>query len=88
MRERDLRGMTVDGWTRRTAKPQQKHVSFQRFLLAMAGGSSARDQRGRPVKDGRSIAPKPTTKDVDLQDLFYGSDGTRTRDLRRDRPAF
>jgi hypothetical protein len=26
-------------------------------------------------------------KDGDLQ-VFYGSDGTRTRDLRRDRPAF
>ena len=23
-----------------------------------------------------------------LQDVFNGSDGTRTRDLRRDRPAF
>src|ERR671930_668754 len=23
----------------------------------------------------------------DLQDVFYGSDGTRTRDLRRDRPV-
>jgi hypothetical protein len=24
---------------------------------------------------------------VNLQDVFYGSDGTRTRDLRRDRPV-
>jgi hypothetical protein len=23
----------------------------------------------------------------DMQGVFYGSDGTRTRDLRRDRPA-
>jgi hypothetical protein len=29
----------------------------------------------------------PATEHADLQD-FYGSDGTRTRDLRRDRPAF
>jgi hypothetical protein len=33
----------------------------------------------------RSFAPNRATKDVDLQGL-YGSDGTRTRDLRRDRP--
>ena len=33
----------------------------------------------------RSFAPKVTTKASDLQ-VFYGSDGTRTRDLRRDRP--
>jgi hypothetical protein len=30
---------------------------------------------------------KQATKDVVLQDVFYGSDGTRTRDLRRDRPS-
>jgi hypothetical protein len=47
---------------------------------------AVRDVRG--MKRGRrSFAPKPTTKDADLQEL-YGSDGTRTRDLRRDRPAF
>jgi hypothetical protein len=45
MRERDLRGMTVDGWTRRTAKPQQKLASFQRFFQALAGGSSAGSAR-------------------------------------------
>jgi hypothetical protein len=32
----------------------------------------------------RSFAPRRTTKLSDLQ-VFYGSDGTRTRDLRRDR---
>src|SRR6266540_2036704 len=34
----------------------------------------------------RSFAPDRTTKEGNLQDVFYGSDGTRTRDLRRDRP--
>jgi hypothetical protein len=38
-------------------------------------------------RDRRSFAPERTTIHVDLQG-FYGSDGTRTRDLRRDRPAF
>jgi hypothetical protein len=38
--------------------------------------------------DRRSSAPNVATKDTVLQDVFDGSDGTRTRDLRRDRPAF
>jgi hypothetical protein len=49
-------------------------------------------RRGFPVRDVHgmdgsrwSFAPKQTTRDADLQG-FYGSDGTRTRDLRRDRP--
>ena len=52
--------------------------SLRRFQ-ADSGAGSARDAEeasGRYVKDI-----------YDLQD-FYGSDGTRTRDLRRDRPAF
>jgi hypothetical protein len=75
MRERDLRGMTEDRWTRRTARPEQKLARLQRLLHVLAGGSSARDQRGRPVKDRRSIAPQPTTKDADLQDVFTGATG-------------
>jgi hypothetical protein len=44
-----------------------------------------RDRRG--IHGGRrSFVPTRTTKDTDLQ-VLYGSDGTRTRDLRRDRPA-
>jgi hypothetical protein len=35
----------------------------------------------------RSIAPQRETKDADRQGVFYVSDGTRTRDLRRDRPV-
>jgi hypothetical protein len=44
-----------------------------------------RDVRGMD-RSRRSFAPRPTTKDANLQ-IFYGSDGTRTRDLRRDRPV-
>jgi hypothetical protein len=44
-----------------------------------------RDERGMR-RSRRSSAPRSTTKDDDLQ-AFYGSDGTRTRDLRRDRPV-
>jgi hypothetical protein len=48
-------------------------------------GSLGRDVRG--MKRGRrSFAPKPPTKGRDVQ-VLYGSDGTRTRDLRRDRPV-
>jgi hypothetical protein len=57
-----------------------------RELAALAGfvrGFPVRDVRG--IEGGRrSFASKLTTKDGDLQ-VFYGSDGTRTRDLRRDR---
>ena len=35
----------------------------------------------------RSVASQEATEHADLQGVFYGSDGTRTRDLRRDRPA-
>jgi hypothetical protein len=33
------------------------------------------------------LAPDSATKDLDLLGVFYGSDGTRTRDLRHDRPV-
>ncbi len=45
---------------------------------AIYGAGSARDERSR-----RSFAPGLTTKRCRLQGV-YGSDGTRTRDLRRD----
>jgi hypothetical protein len=38
-------------------------------------------------RDRRSSAPRQATKDAYLQDVLDGSDGTRTRDLRRDRPS-
>src|SRR6266511_3813761 len=55
-------------------------------LCSRAGHPRAGSARDR-LKSRRSIAPKEATKDADLQDVFYGSDGTRTRDLRRDRPV-
>jgi hypothetical protein len=57
--------------------------------LPAPGGSErlfpARDERGMK-RSRRSFAPSPATKRSPLQG-FYGSDGTRTRDLRRDRPV-
>jgi hypothetical protein len=44
-----------------------------------------RDERGMK-RSRRSFASRATAKDADLQ-VLYGSDGTRTRDLRRDRPV-
>jgi hypothetical protein len=38
------------------------------------------------MKRDRRFAPTSATKDADSQGI-YGSDGTRTRDLRRDRPS-
>jgi hypothetical protein len=38
------------------------------------------------TRSRRFFSPTPTIKGADLQEL-YGSDGTRTRDLRRDRPV-
>jgi len=39
------------------------------------------------AKSRRSFTPILATKHANLQDVFSGSDGTRTRDLRRDRPV-
>ena len=36
---------------------------------------------------GLDLASEPTTQYADLQGFYYGSEGTRTRDLRRDRPS-
>jgi hypothetical protein len=62
---------------------------YYRVRAACCGDSRAslvRDVLG--MKRGRrSWTPRPATKDAALQGI-YGSDGTRTRDLRRDRPAF
>jgi hypothetical protein len=51
----------------------------------LCAGIPVRDLRGMKTSR-RSSAPNPATKHADLQGL-YGSDGTRTRDLRRDRPV-
>jgi hypothetical protein len=49
-----------------------------------ASGSRVRAERVTGLGSWRSIAPESATKHADLQAVFYGSDGTRTRDLRRD----
>jgi hypothetical protein len=54
-------------------------LAFHSFRAAISAPGSACDPRSR-----RSIAPDRATREADFQGL-YGSDGTRTRDLRRDR---
>ena len=49
------------------------------------GSVRARDVRGME-RSRRSTPPRSATKHAYLQ-VLYGSDGTRTRDLRRDRPV-
>src|SRR5919106_1741398 len=58
---------------------------LQPALWGNSRPNPARDLRGME-ESRRSSAPRKTTKDADLQ-VSYGSDGTRTRDLRRDRPS-
>jgi hypothetical protein len=41
-----------------------------------------------PVGKPTVVRAQRGKKTHDLLEVFYGSDGTRTRDLRRDRPAF
>src|SRR5919106_2851384 len=59
----------------RAKRPANTH-SFC-LLRASAGLAGSR----------RSSAPILATEAADLQALLNGSDGTRTRDLRRDRPS-
>src|SRR5919198_2871601 len=44
------------------------------------------DSRAGSARDEKKPAVVMSNTCIDLQD-FYGSDGTRTRDLRRDRPV-
>ena len=50
-------------------------------------GDFSADSRAGSARDGKKPAVVMSNTFIDLQG-FYGSDGTRTRDLRRDRPAF
>jgi hypothetical protein len=67
---------------------RRRRSSFLRGLPASGGSERlfpARDERGMK-RSRRSFGSTETEKVTDLQ-VFYGSDGTRTRDLRRDRPV-
>ena len=71
----------------RTAGDQAGSSVMRGFAAATGAGRQfpVRDEHG--MKRGRrSFVSNPVRKDADLQGV-YGSDGTRTRDLRRDRPV-
>jgi hypothetical protein len=68
------------GWRPRFLPAGGEKTCKHGFLPA---AGSARELTG----SRRSLAPMLATKDADLQGIFSGSDGTRTRDLRRDRPV-
>jgi hypothetical protein len=61
-------------------------VILFRGLAARAGVSRRfqADSRAGAARDEKKPAVVMSNTSIDLQD-FYGSDGTRTRDLRRDR---
>src|SRR6266511_6460316 len=56
---------------------KQTLFSFSIYCAISAGRAGSR----------RSSAPSQATKHAYLQDVYNGSDGTRTRDLQRDRPV-
>jgi hypothetical protein len=58
---------------------QTEYTDFQRFIRA---GTRVRDQRGMNGEAGSRSRPCKQQKTLICRD-FYGSDGTRTRDLRR-----
>jgi hypothetical protein len=75
---------------RRPPAPSAGYPACGDFRLRPAscgdrGPIRVRDLRGMR-RSRRSFAPHPAKEHGDLQ-VFYGSDGTRTRDLRRDRPV-
>jgi hypothetical protein len=74
------RSVAGAGWSRcRTEGEGEQACKLAGFWLR---AGSARDP-----EDRRSSAPVEATKDAALQNVFSGSDGTRTRELRRDRRA-
>ncbi len=69
-------------------RPPRSGVQLQigHLQQVFASGPTADAARLRPRC--APFAPRKTTEECDLQaDLVDGSDGTRTRDLRRDRPS-
>jgi hypothetical protein len=70
------------GWPASPLRGLPATTGVVRRFLADSRAGSARDANKLAV-----LRAGLGNKIADLQD-FYGSDGTRTRDLRRDRPAF
>jgi len=64
-------------------RPATEYADLQPFTDP---ASRVRDQRGMDRKAGGRSRPCRQQKLPICRD-FYGSDGTRTRDLRRDRPV-
>src|SRR6266540_856518 len=64
------------------ASPPRRDKNSWREDFSSLHAMSAGSEEGR-----RSFTSSRATKPADLQDIYSGSDGTRTRDLRRDRPV-
>jgi hypothetical protein len=80
---RDLRGMTGGREVVLSLGQPQNMLICSPSRTRVSGTGSARDgSEGR-----RSFAPVPGNRSCRFAGNFYGSDGTRTRDLRRDRPV-
>ncbi len=90
VRARGTRGRTVREQIERRLRDLRliRPVIFLRGLPAMVGSlrRSQADSRAGSTRDQQKPAVVMSNTYADLR-VFYGSDGTRTRDLRRDRPA-
>ena len=87
MRTRDLRGMISDSSDPSASDPTTEHAALQPF---QAEKRLTKCLCGSP-RDGRKAGGRLCLlwqRNMRICRDLYGSDGTRTRDLRRDRPAF
>ncbi len=79
----DARSDGTDAGTTLVAGRLKENAHLQAFSFATAAGRAALLLPARAPS-----MPTEATKDADLQAVYEdGSDGTRTRDLRRDRPV-
>ncbi len=70
----------------RGMEPRHRGIDVTK-MPANKAFSQSRGPRAGHARSRRSFAPILATKQSYLQDVFSGSDGTRTRELRRDRPV-
>ena len=70
----------------RGMEPRHRGIDVTK-MPANKAFSQSRGPRAGHARSRRSFAPILATKQSYWQDVFSGSDGTRTRELRRDRPA-
>jgi hypothetical protein len=84
MRARDQCGMTEDRGLVWSLDRRQNMPVCSPFGVGFAAHLPPANRRPEPARSRRSSAPRPTTEHLICRMFSNGSDGTRTRDLRRD----